>query len=220
MKHKCQEIFVVARSWEGAVAFRPLYRGPATNRGFSPGPPSLQEGSALKGTNESLQIRGAEAPRSLRAAQRCTKCFRHSSTPHAPSALCAISLPVFHASRILRTCCTCRFLRIRGNPQLQTGLRYAEAHISTQPPPPLEGSWLSRSHGLQGRPGRAEPPPRQGPSQDCRFRRLPRLARGIAAISLANKALIVDARVWTFLHAHLCVESVLPPCHADDQVQR
>src|SRR5580698_573345 len=52
---------------------------------------------------------------------------------------------------------------------------HAQAHLSTQPPPSQQSSWIPRSHGHQGRRSRPEPPPCQGPSQNRRLRRLPRL---------------------------------------------
>ena len=40
---------------------------------------------------------------------------------------------------------------------------------------PLQGPRLSYPHEDQSRPGRPQPSPRQGPPQDRRLRRLPRL---------------------------------------------
>jgi len=60
----------------------------------------------------------------------------------------------------------------------------AEAHISTEPPPPIQDPWLSRTHEDQSRASCTFPPPRQGPQACLRQRRVPRLAANFAAFLL------------------------------------
>ena len=52
---------------------------------------------------------------------------------------------------------------------------YAQAHISTQPPPPCENTRVPGAHEDQGRRCRVEPPPCHWPQARCSQRRLPRL---------------------------------------------
>ena len=59
----------------------------------------------------------------------------------------------------------------------ETGAHFhAQAHISTQPPPPCKDTRLQGAHEDQGRRCRVEPPPCHWPQARCSQRRLPRLA--------------------------------------------
>ena len=130
-----------------------------------------------------------------------------------------ISLPVFLKSDILKTCCRvgCYGLSsvlrrtnapdiaaIRNAIKTSTHLRnliqdehHAQAHLPTQSPPSQQGPRLPRSHGLQGRSRCPQPPPRQGPSQDRRLRRLPRLVALLRVLS--NSALMGALPLSAFL---------------------
>jgi len=85
---------------------------------------------------------------------------------------------------------------------------YAETHFSTQPPPSQQGPRIPGPYGHQGRRRRPQPPPRQGPPQDRRLCRLPRLVfrltrfltaaltgfRPLSAFARLNRCEIRDAR--------------------------
>src|ERR1700712_2362494 len=110
----------------------------------------------------------------------------------------AISLLVFHCSGILRNCCRSNKILISINRKHS----YAEAHISTQPPPSRESSRLPGSHGLQSWSCRVEPPSRQGPSQDRRLRRLPRLVRDVVAGRTGGLSAWWDRTITDEVHEH------------------
>ncbi len=75
------------------------------------------------------------------------------------------------------TCCTLRICRQGADFSYETGAHYhAQAHISTQSPPPREDARVSRAHEDQERRSRVEPPPRYRPQACGCKRRLPRLA--------------------------------------------
>lgn len=60
----------------------------------------------------------------------------------------------------------------------ETGAHFhAQAHISTQPPPPRQDSRISCAHEDQERGRGAEPPPRRGPQAGFSQRRTPRLGK-------------------------------------------
>src|SRR6266849_9660747 len=64
---------------------------------------------------------------------------------------------------------------LSGSPLLPQEFCHAEAYLPTQPPPPGQDPRLPFPHEDQGGCRRPQPPSRQGPSQDCRQRRFPRL---------------------------------------------
>src|SRR5260370_37230748 len=65
---------------------------------------------------------------------------------------------------------------LSGSTLLPQEFCYAEAYLSTEPPPPGQDPWLPFPHEDQGGRCCAQPSSRQGPSQDRRQRRFPRLA--------------------------------------------
>ena len=71
-------------------------------------------------------------------------------------------------SGILKVCCLYKIFSLGAHSD-------AEAHISTESPPPRQDAWLPDPHEDQGGPGRTVAPSRQGPQARVCQPRLPRL---------------------------------------------
>src|SRR5260370_16094551 len=73
------------------------------------------------------------------------------------------------------------FITTRGHKSLGVQC-HAETYLSTEPPPPREDPRVPYPYEDQIRRRRTQPPPRQGPSQDRRERRLPGLVSRTSSV--------------------------------------
>src|ERR1035437_4588892 len=83
---------------------------------------------------------------------------------------CSLALDSWPSLRYTQRCCQ------SADSLEETGAHFhAQAHISTQPPPPCENARVPGAHEDQGRRCRVEPPPCNRPQARISQRRLPRL---------------------------------------------